>query len=73
MANVIKKLKGIDAKKAYGPFDPSTKIIKLFAGCLAVSLVHIFNQSFQTMKFLEVWKTSYVCAIPITTPCNRVE
>ena len=43
MANVIKKLKGIDAKKAYGPFDPSTKIIKLFAGCFAVPLVHIFN------------------------------
>ena len=73
MANVIKKLKGIDANKAYGPFDPSIKIIKLFADCFAVRLVHIFNQSFQTMKFPEVWKTSNVCTIPKTTPCNRVE
>ena len=73
MANVIKKLKGIDANKAYGPFDPSIKIIKLFADCFAVRLLHIFNQSFQTMKFPEVWKTSNVCTIPKTTPCNRVE
>ena len=54
MANVIKKLKDIDANKAYGPCDPSIKIIKLFADRFAVSLVHIFNQSFQTMKFPEV-------------------
>ena len=73
MANVIKKLKGIDANKAYGPFDPFIKIIKLFADCFAVPLVHIFNQSFQTIKFPEVWKTSNVCTIPKTTPCNRVE
>ena len=36
MANFIKKLKGVDANKAYGPFDPSIKIIKLFADCFAV-------------------------------------
>ena len=45
MANVLKKLKGIDANKAYGPFDPSIKIIKLFVDCFAVPLVYIFNQS----------------------------
>ena len=73
MANLIKKLKGIDANKAYGPFDPSIKIIKLFADCFAVPLLHIFNQSFQSMKFPEVWKISNVCAIPKTTPCNREE
>ena len=73
MANVIKKLKDIDANKAYGPFDPSIKIIKLFADCFAVPSVHIFYQSFQTMKFPEVWKTSNVCTISKTTPCNRVE
>ena len=73
MANVIKKLKGIDANKAYGPFDPSIKIIKLFTDCFAVPLVHIFYQRFQTMKFPEVWKMSNVYIIPKTTPCNRVE
>ena len=73
MANLMKKLKGIDANKAYGTFDPSIKIIKVFADCFAVPLVHIFNQSFQTIKFPEVWKISKVCAIPKTTPCNRVE
>ena len=73
MANLIKKLKGIDANKAYGPFDPSIKIMKLFADCFAVPLLHIFNQSFQSIKFPEVWKISNVCAIPKTTPCNRVE
>ena len=49
MANVIKKLKGIDANKAYGLFDPSIKIIKLFADCFAVLLVHIFNQSLKNV------------------------
>ena len=73
MANLIKKLKGIDANKAYGPFDPSIKIIKLFADCFPVPLLHIFNQSFQSMKFPKVWKISNVCAIPKTTPCNRME
>ena len=73
VTNLIKKLKGIDANKAHGPFDPCLKIIKLFAEYFAVSLVHIFNQSFQTMKFPEVWKISNVCAIPKTTPCNRLE
>ena len=73
IVNLIEKLKGIDANKAYGPFDPSIKIIKVFADWFAVPLVHIFNQSFQSMKFLEVWKISDVCAIPKTTPCNRGE
>jgi hypothetical protein len=73
VTNLIKKLKGIDANKAHGPFDPCLKIIKLFAEYFAVPLVHIFNQSFQTMKFPEVWKISNFCAIPKTTPCNRVE
>ena len=62
MATVIKKLKGIDANKAYGPFDPSIKIIKFLADCFAVPLVHI----------PEVWKTSNVCTIPQTTLCNKV-
>ena len=54
MANLINKLKGIDTNKAYGPFDPSIKIIKLFADCFAAPVLHIFNQSFQSMKFPEV-------------------
>ena len=57
----------------HGPFDPCLKIIKLLAEYFAVPLAHIFNQSFQTMKFPEVWKISNVCAIPKITPCNRVE
>jgi hypothetical protein len=61
VTNLIKKLKGIDANKAQGPFDPCLKIIKLFAEYFAVPLVHIFNQSFQTMKLPEVWKISNVC------------
>ena len=65
MTNLIKKLKSIDANKAHGPFDPCLKIIKLFAEYFAVPLA--------TMKFSEVWKISNVCAIPKTTPCNRVE
>ena len=73
MANVIKKLKDLDANKAYRPVNPSIKIIKLFADCFAVPLVHILNKSFQTMKFPEVWKISNVCTVPKTTPCNRVE
>ena len=73
IANVIKKLRGIDANKAYGPLDPSIKIVKLFADCFAVPLVHIFNQSFQAIKFPEVWKTTKVCTIPKITSCNRVE
>ena len=73
MANLINKLKGIDTNKAYGPFDPSIKIIKLFADCFAAPLLHIFNQYFQSMKFPEVWKISNVCAIPKTSPCNGVE
>ena len=73
IANLIEKLKGIDANKAYGPFDPSIKITKAFADWFAVPLVHIFNQSLQTMKFPEVWKISNVCAVLKITPCNRVE
>ena len=73
MANLIKKLKDVDANKTCGPFDPSIKIIKLFAEYFAAPLAHIFNQSFQTMTFPDIWKISNVCAIPKTTPCNRVE
>ena len=49
IASLVGKLKGIDANKAYGPFDPSIKIIKPFADWFAVPSVHIFNQSFQIM------------------------
>ena len=74
IANLIEKLKGIDANKAYGPFDLSIKIIKIFADWFAVPLVHIFNQSFQTMKFPEVWKICNVfLTIFLTSVLSKVQ
>ena len=70
---VTRELNAINVNKAPGPNDPPLKILKMFSKFFAVPLAEIFNESFQTKKFLETWKKYKVTGIPKTTPCTIVE
>ena len=71
--SVVKKLSDLKGNKAVGPFDPNTRIIKLFARYFAGPLAHIFNESFASRLFPDIWKVSKVCGIPKSKPCCSVD
>ena len=68
-----KKLSCLKVNKAAGPFDPNTRIIKIFAKYFARPLTHIFNESFACRLFPDIWKVSKVCGIPKSKPCCSVD
>ena len=51
---VLKKLSGLKVNKAVGPFDPKTRIIKLFARYFAAPLEHIFSESLASRLFSDI-------------------
>ena len=71
--SVAKKLEGLNIRKAPGPCDPNTKLLKLFAKKIAIPIANIFSDSFRNRTFPKVWKRSNVCGIPKVTPCSAVE
>ena len=71
--SVEKKLSCLKVNKAAGPFDPNTRIIKIFAKYFARPLTHIFNESFACRLFPDIWKVSKVCGIPKSKPCCSVD
>ena len=71
--SVVKKLSDLKVNKAVGPFHPNTRIIKLFARYFAGPLAHIFNESFASRLFPDIWKVSKVRGIPKSKPCCSVD
>ena len=70
--DVEKKLRNINTKKAPGPNDPDTRILKTFAKYFAIPLVDVFNESFTSGLFPKIWKTYKICGVPKTTLCSSV-
>ena len=71
--NVAKRLSDLTVGKAAGPYDPYIKLIKMFAKYFAIPLADIYNESFMSRIFPQIWKFYTVCAIPKITPCSNVE
>ena len=71
--NVAKRLSDLTVGKAAGPYDPYIKLIKMFAKYFAIPLAYIYNESFMSRIFPQIWKFYAVCAIPKITPCSNVE
>jgi DNA-binding XRE family transcriptional regulator len=73
--NVAKRLSDLDLTvgKAAGPYDPYIKLIKMFAKYFAIPLADIYNESFMSRIFPQIWKFYTVCVIPKITPCSNVE
>jgi hypothetical protein len=49
------------------------KIMKTFAKYFAISLTEIFNESFQSKIFPQIWKKYKVSGIPESVPCTLAE
>ena len=71
--NVAKRLSDLTVGKAAGPYDPYIKLIKMFAKYFSIPLADIYNESFMSRIFPQIWEFNTVCAIPKITPCSNVE
>jgi hypothetical protein len=57
-------LKGINFRKAAGPDGVSSRILKIFGGCLAVPITRFFQQSYDTGVLPPDWTHAIVHPIP---------
>lgn len=71
--SVENKLKHLNESKTPGPYDPTIKLIKMFAKSFAIPLTNIFNESFRSRVFPEIWKKYSLCAVPKVAPCSVVD
>jgi hypothetical protein len=63
----------MNKNKAPGPNDPFIEILKMFAYSFAIPFADIYNESFRSKYFPEIWKKYKVVAIPKIVPCTFVE
>ena len=63
----------VSKKTEWLRLDPITRITELFSRYFAGPLAHIFNESFASRLFPDIWKVSKVCGIPKSKPCCSVD
>ena len=62
--SVATKLRNLNVRKTAGSYDPYMKLIKMFPNAFANPLANIYNKSFLTRLFPNIWKFYTVCGVP---------
>ena len=65
---VVKKLMGINIRKAAGPDSIPNWMLRDFAGYLSGPIVAVFNNSFREGFIPSIWKCTDVVSLPKVTP-----
>ena len=71
--SVAKKLRNLNVGKTAGPHDPYMKLIKMFPTAFAIPLTNIYNKSFLSRLFPNIWKFYTVCGVPKVSPCSTAD
>ena len=67
--SVAKKLRNLNVGEKAGPHDPYMKLIKMFPTAFAIPLANIYNKSFLSRLFPNIWKFYTMCGVPKVSPC----